>query len=232
MSKLLGKTAIALTAVLFSGSIALPPAAQAEIVLSELIVKLQTSEKVREDVEIWNQSDERAFVIVEASEIVDAGQSSENRLRQPDPAKLGLLVSPARLILEPGQRKLIRVAVVGSPIDRERVYRVTVKPAIGQIASDTSGLKILIGYDVLVLVRPKQLHPSLAAKRTGDLLTVRNEGNVSIELTDGKQCAAGECTPLPGKRLYSGAEWTVKVRPGTAVNYTVETAGRRALRQF
>ena len=94
------------------------------------------------------------------------------------------------MILEPGQRKLVRVAEVAPPGERERVYRVTVKPVFGEISADQSGLKILLGYDVLILVRPAQPEAIISAMRSGDSVTFRNDGNVSVELEHGRQCDA------------------------------------------
>jgi P pilus assembly chaperone PapD len=83
-------------------------AAHAELVLSELIVELQPGKQTRDDIEVWNDSPERAFVAVEPREILDLSRASQTARKNPDPQKLGLLVSPARMILEPGQRKLLR----------------------------------------------------------------------------------------------------------------------------
>jgi P pilus assembly chaperone PapD len=165
-----------------------PAAAQAQIVLSNLVVELSPGKDSRQDVEVLNNGSERAYVAVEPAEIVNPGTPAEARRSDPDPEKLGLLVAPSRMILEAGQRKLIRIAELAAPGDRERIYRVTVKPVVGPISSDQSGLKLLIGYDVLVLVRPAQPRPSVTVTRAGDTVTFVNDGNVSVELEQGRQC--------------------------------------------
>ena len=173
----------------------------------------------RADIEVWNNSDERSYVVAEPSEIVDAGTSGEQRRTERDPEQRGLLVSPARMILEPGQRKLIRLAAIGPRAPSERVYRVTVKPVAGELSSSETGLKLLIGYDVLVLLRPPEIRTSLSAVRSGSEITFRNNGNASIELIDGKQCTAGKTdlrcvtrqTPLRGGVMEPAAELE---RPG------------------
>lgn len=208
-------------------------AAQAELVLSQLVIELNADRKLRDDIEVWNDSPERAYVAAEPSEIVNPGQRSEARMQEADPEKRGLLVSPARLILEPGQRKLIRIAALSPDPARERVYRVTVRPVAGPLSSEQSGLKILVGYDVLVLVRPPNPRPQLTAKRSGNTLTFRNEGNSSLELVDGRQCeAGGKCVELPGKRLYAGAEWSAQLRSSSPVEYRIVVAGRSERRTF
>jgi P pilus assembly chaperone PapD len=201
--------------------------ARAELVLSELVVDLQPGQNSRADVEIWNNGPDRSFVAVDPREILDAGSPKESIRKDPDPEKLGLLVSPERLILEPGQRRLLRIASI-EPADRERIYRVTVKPVVGPLASAESGLKVLVGYDVLVLVRPPELRPHVSGSRSGDQLTLRNDGNVSVELVDGKTCngSTKTCADLPGGRLYAGSEKTVKVASGWKADYKLKVGAK------
>jgi P pilus assembly chaperone PapD len=189
---------------------------------------------MREDLEVWNDSPERSFVAIEPREIINPGSPTQSDHQDPDPEKLGLLVGPSRMILEPGQRKLVRIASLSSSSDREHVYRVTVKPVVGGIESEDSGLKVLVGYDVLVLVRPAQPAANVSASRNGRSLTFSNSGNVSVELVNGRQCKAqqAQCTELPGKRLYPGATWSVDLQSDTPAEYTLKSPGRTDRRQF
>jgi len=208
-------------------------AAHAGLSLSQLVVELQPGKHDRQDVDVANSGPDRAYVEVDPREIIDAGEPRESAREDPDPDKLGLLVSPARLILEPGQHRLIRIATLAGSADRERVYRVTVKPVVGKLSSAQSGLKVLVGYDMLVLVRPTVPQPAVTASRSGNALTLRNQGNVSVELSDGKDCTAGgACTQLPPKRLYSGAQWTQQLPASGSVTYEVDSPGRAQRMQF
>lgn len=203
--------------------------AHADLVLSELIVELQPGKVLRDDVEVWNNSRERSYVSVEPREIIDPSLPSQSDHKDPDPEKLGLLVEPARMILEPGQRRLVRIAALTANTEREHVYRVTVRPVLGPVRSDESGLKVVVGYDVLVLVRPAQPLARVTATRAGRKLTFNNSGNVSVEVIDGRQCAAAhsQCADLPGKRLYPGASWTVDLPSDLPAEYTLKSPGRR-----
>ena len=209
-------------------------AAHADIVLSQLIVDLQPGKDSRQDVEVWNNGSDRAFVAIEANEVVDSGTPAETRRTDPDPEKLGLLVSPARMILQPGERKLIRIGEIAAPPQHERDYRVTVKPVVGPISSTKSGLKILVGYEVLVLVRPAQPQPNVTFTRSADKATFKNDGNVSVELIDGRQCdSTGKaCSDLRGKRLYPGAQWSEDIKPGYRPEYTLRSPGQSARKTF
>jgi P pilus assembly chaperone PapD len=227
------RTRSAALALVASAAAPVSPAG-AQIAVSQVIVDFQPGKDPRQDVEVWNKASDRAYVAVEPAEIVNPGTPAESRRGDPDPEKLGLLVSPARMILEGGQRKLLRVAEIGPAPDRERVYRVTVKPVVGPVTSARSGLKVLVGYDMLVLVRPAHPQPNVSFSRSGDTGTFRNDGNVSVELIDGRQCdSSGKiCSDLPGKRLYAGAQWSEPLQPGRHAEYTLESPGQSFRKTF
>jgi P pilus assembly chaperone PapD len=212
---------------------ALPAPVGAELVVSDLVIELNSDTQPRKDVEVWNNSDERYYVEVTSSEILDPGSPSEKRVREPNPEKLGLLVSPSRLILEPAQRKVVRIARIAPLLDRERVYRITIKPVVGEVTSDQSGLKVLVGYDVLTIVRPNKPAPRVSGSRNGNRLTVHNYGNSSVELINGRQCdSTKHCIDLPGKRLYAGASWGQELPGIGPVEYTVKGPGQSASTRF
>lgn len=202
------------------------PSARAELVVSQLIVEFRPDGPRTADIEIFNNGDERSYAVVEPRELVNAGTPGEERVTSPDPAKLGLLVSPARFILEPQQRRTLRIAAISPARERERVYRVTVKPVTGDVSGSESGLKLLVGYDLLVLVRPPVVHNSIQSARSGSQLTLTNNGNASVELADGKQCDVGgkKCNSLPAKRLYPGASWKQELPAPQAGEYKVRSA--------
>ena len=207
--------------------------ASAELVLSELIIDLQPSKSARRDIEVWNNSPERSFVVIEPRLVENPGLPQQAFRRDPDPEKLGLLVSPQRMILEPGQLKLVRIGSLLGSSNREQVYRVMVKPVVAGLQSDEPGLKIEVGYDVLVMVRPAQPNPQVAGVRNGRELSFQNLGNVSVELVDGRQCAdTRNCSALPGKRLYPGAYWTVKLPSDRPAEYSLKSPGKTERKVF
>jgi P pilus assembly chaperone PapD len=199
--------------------------ASAELTVSQLIVELPVSAATA-DIEIVNDSDERSYVAIEPREIISPGSANERPFVSPDPEALGLIASPARMVLEPRQRRTIRLAAIASDLSRERVYRVTVKPVAGDVTSEQSGLKLLVGYDLLVLARPSTPTLALVAKRDQHEVTLVNNGNASVELSDGKQCekSGAPCRPLPSKRLYAGASWTQAFSTTAVGEYRVRSA--------
>jgi P pilus assembly chaperone PapD len=208
-------------ALALAATVALAADAHAEMVLSQVIVDLLPGKPPREDIEVWNDGDERMYVLAEPFEIRAAGTPAEQRVAVTDPERAGLLVSPLRLVLEPGERRAIRIAAIGARPPADRVYRVTIKPVAGAVTAEASALKVFVGYDTLVLVRPETFAGDLEASRSGRTLTLRNTGNTAHELFDGRQCdaAGGECRELPAKRLYPGASWQQPLPFDTPVSY-------------
>ena len=199
--------------------------AAANLVLSQVVVDLTPAGPPRADVEAWNTGAERMYVVAEPASIVDPGTPAERRVASADPAESGLLVTPQKMILEPGERKLIRIAAVAPRAARDRVYRVTVKPVAGEVSAAASALKVLVGYDMLVIVRPATMTGEVSARRDGGTLVLTNAGTTSVEMYDGQQCGAGggDCRTLPSRRLYAGASWSQPVDPARPVAYKVKT---------
>jgi P pilus assembly chaperone PapD len=208
-------------ALALAATVALAADAHAEMVLSQVIVDLLPGKPPREDIEVWNDGDERMYVLAEPFEIHAAGTPAEQRVAVADPERAGLLVSPLRLVLEPGERRAIRIAAIGARPAADRVYRVTIKPVAGNLTAEASALKVFVGYDTLVLVRPETFTGDIESTRSGRTLTLRNTGNTAQELFDGRQCDAGggDCRELPAKRLYPGASWEQPLPFDTPVSY-------------
>ncbi len=203
--------------------------AQAGLMLSKVILDLGPDTAPRDDIELWNDGPERLYVVAEPSEVLDPGQATELRKPSADPAVTGLLVTPQKLILEPGERKLVRVAAVTERPAKDRIYRVTIKPVAGPLSAERSALKLFVGYDALVMLRPAQPTIEVAATRRGDNLEIHNRGNTNVELTHGKQCdtTGQNCRDLPANRLYPGAGWTVSTPYRTPVTFRTVAYGQQ-----
>ena len=214
--------------------LALGGLAHAEMVLSQVIVDLMPGKPPRDDIEVWNNGPERMYVAADPFEIVNPGTPEEKRVPAKDPEQSGLLVAPQRLVLEPGERRLVRIAAIGNRPASDRVYRVAIKPVAGAVTAEESALKLFVGYDALVLVRPAAFTGDVVGERTGKTLTLRNAGNTGQELFEGKQCdAAGkDCRDLPARRLYPGVTWQQTLPFDTPVTYKAGTGGKVRERTF
>ncbi len=209
--------------------------ASAGIVLSRAVVDIMPGDASAQDIDIWNDGKEVAYVTVEPSEIVSPGLAGEVRTPITDPGVGGLLVTPQRLILQPGEHKLIRIAAIIPRGGRDRIYRVAVKPVAGPVSAPVTALKLLVGYDVLVIYRPAQPVVKLTGERNGNVLTLRNEGNSNVEIYEGKQCSTGrpgECAALPAKRLYPGQVWQQPLTLDGPVEYRIAQGSQMSQQRF
>ena len=148
-----------LAALALGAAFGLASMAEAEMVLSQVIVDLLPGKPPRQDIEVWNDGPERMYVLAEPFEILKPGTPQEQRVAAALPDESGLLVSPQRLVLEPGERRTVRVAAIGERPASDRVYRVAIRPVAGAVTAEESALKVFVGYDTLVLVRPERNRP-------------------------------------------------------------------------
>ena len=219
-------------AALLCGAIQTP--AHADMALSQVIVDMQPGKPGHQDIEVWNAGEERLYVSVEPFEIRQPGLPGEQRVASPDPSVSGLLVTPQRLVLEPDQRRLVRVSAIIPPAPNDRIYRITIKPVAGPVASEVTALKVFVGYDVLVLRRPQEISGEVTASRVGRQFTLRNGTNTAQEIYEGKQCdaAGANCKALPATRLYAQAEWRQELPYDTPVQYRITSGNGSLVKQF
>lgn len=211
-----------------------PSPAHANIVLSQVILDLTPGTGTAQDIEVWNDGSDRSYVVAQPEEVLSPGQPDEHRVTKADPAASGLLVTPQRMILEPGQRRLVRIAAVSARGAQDRIYRVAIKPVAGDVAAGTTALKVLVGYDVLVIYRPNEMRSQVTAERSKEAITFRNDGNTNVEMFAGRQCdpSGSNCKNLPAARLYAGARWAVRIDRDTPVQYRIATASQSIIKSF
>ena len=198
--------------------------ASAELVLDQAVVDLGPDKPPRFDIDASNTGTERIYVVAEPAEIVDPGKPGERRVGNPDPQALGLLVTPQKMILDPGEHKLVRIASIVPRSAVERIYRVTIRPVAGDVTARVTALKVLVGYDVLVIVRPTAMRAAVTGTRRGSTLVLRNDGTTNVEVYQGRQCDAkgADCKPLAARRLYAGAVWEQPIDPARPADYRIK----------
>ncbi|MFZ5724459.1 MAG: molecular chaperone [Pseudomonadota bacterium] len=194
----------------------------------------------RQDLTITNPDNETLYVKVEVSEILGAGTENEERRVAKAADDIRLLATPNKLVIPPGQQKTVRLVNLAGHGDSERVYRVNVTPVVGKLdVPDGQGLqvKVVVAYDLLVLVAPAKPTPSLLAERNGNSISFRNTGNTNIYLYNGQQCPAAdapatECRNVNGKRLYPGNEWITTLPFDRPVDFFLDILDTHEKRRF
>lgn len=189
--------------------------AQAAMVLDKMIVYFNANQS-HEDVVVQNPDKEPLYLKTSIVEVFHPGTKEEKRVEITDPDKMNLLVSPQKVIIPPGGRKTIRMVSLSVPKDKEAVYRVNFTPVVGKVKATRTAVKILIGYQALVFVRPEKPYFQVTSHRKGDTVTFTNTGDVNVLLRNGKYCPKGKerCVEIKdGARLYAGESWTLTL-PG------------------
>ncbi|MHA3840734.1 fimbrial biogenesis chaperone [Sphingomonas aestuarii] len=215
--------------------------ASAQLAIDRLWVDFEPGAAKRADIVIRNESQDRYYITVAPVEISTPGAEVEQREQIADPEALGLLVSPNRLIVEPGGMRSIRLVSLNEKLAKDRIYRVRVSPEVGAIETADPGaeargvsVKLLTAYDLLVTARPEKGVSKLATRRDADGFTITNEGNTNTLLFEGWACPAGArprspdeqagsaasatasaCTEIGARRLYAGNSWTFALPQGT-----------------
>lgn len=226
-----------LTALFMLCALPLSPLS-ASMVLSEAIVHFEPGKPLRKDIEVENPGTENLYIEITPSVVNDPGTANENRVAIVDPRESGLLVTPSKLVIPPGGRKLVRLVSLKPLGDHEKVYRVTFKPVVGDLETDHIGVKILVGYEVLVLMQPAQPNPNVVALRSGKTMSFENKGNTNVLLREGKQCPDGvdsnseKCQRINGKRLYPGNNWSVDLPFNKAVDYQQSVGTKNSIKTY
>lgn len=211
----------------------------ASMVISEAILHFEPGKPLRKDIEIENVGDETMYIQVEPMIVHDPGTENEERELFKNPREAGLLVTPNKIVVPPKGRKLVRFVVLKQPKSKDTVYRVNFRPVSNGLVSDKEqiGVKIVIAYQVLVLVQPPKPEPDLVVKREGNNLKFKNNGNTNVLLREGKQCpsdtsAEEECEILRGNRIYAGNEWEVELPSSQPVEYYLSVGTKNSIEKY
>ena len=198
-------------------------AARAEFVITSAIIEFTKDTPSQQDIEIVSRGRDSDYVVAEVTEVLRPGASDETRVPIVDMRKSRLLVTPDRMILAGGNRKIIRFVLLKPLDDQEHIYRVAIKPVIKGIENNSKvGLKILLGYEVLVILRPASMAPRYTVKRDGNRITLTNSGNTNIVLQNGQQCVAtNNCVMPPTLRAYAGQVISETLPQALPVTYTI-----------
>lgn len=193
-------------------SMAFANLADADMIVDNAILVFEPGKTSRQDISVRNTGEKPLYIKVTPSIVHNPGTPEQHRETIRNPRAAGLLVSPNKLVVPPGGRKIIRFVDLGKGRQKEGVYRVTLAPVAGELIARESGLKVMIGYEILVLAQPEKPESLLEAQREGRRLRLANNGNTDIYLFQGRQCPQGmtqnrDCVKLRDKRLYPGNHW-------------------------
>lgn len=223
------KLRLILIAILVFGFVAKVMAAiEVEPIIADTLSQAQVTGKSSKtlDITVINlDKKHNGYVSVTPLKVVNPGTPEEKEESVSNVKKLGLYISPSKLVISPGGRKLVRVGFLRPAAVSDNIFRVVFSPNVRLEAKyapkNSAGIKVLVSYGALVIQRPAKLAPKLDIQRKGQRLTIKNLGNTSIELYDFKQCdKKNKCEKLPdAKRMYPGNNWTVMLPKDAPVTF-------------
>lgn len=219
----------------------------AQISVSRTIIEFAAGDGI-EDVDLVNRGDFRIFLDLELAEIVHPERDEPERRALDDPRTAPVLVSPAKLVVAPGERRRIRIIRREVDGERERIYRLALKPSTGGLdlgerdaRLKRTGIQILLGYDLLIMDRPETLQPKVVVSRRDDRIRFENRGNTNVLLREIRHCPRGvpndeACIDLPANRLYVDETLELALPPLAGVRDTevrlLKMIGNRAEREI
>ena len=167
--------------------------------VDKAIVHFPADKSPRQDVVIGNPGDEPLFVDVGILTVSEPGTDREQRVPVKDPDAAPLIATPRRLMVPPAGSRRVRLVNLEGHGDTEQVYRVDLKPVAPPEQMDTTGVRVLVGYQLLVFVAPAESRVDLTGQRDGKSLTLTNNGNVNVLLHEGEQCPPSPSTGSRGR---------------------------------
>lgn len=195
----------------------------ANLSANPILMIFQDGASYRKDITLINHGNQPLYLEINTYRITKFGSRNEELKSFPDPKKVGLVVSPRRMILNPTARKKIRVVRLKKSIKTDHAWRIEIKPIKPKIIAGTSGIVIQIGYKALVIARPENAKGILTGQRNGNQLVVKNTGNTNNVLREGKQCNnfGKNCKKVRGRRIWPNSSWTTKLPYNTKVTFDI-----------
>ena len=196
--------------------------ASAQLQLNDFFIDLGDGAKPGE-LYAANRGDETLYLQVTVEEVLNPGAEDEEIIKIANPREAGVLVSPQRLVAQPGEEKRIRIVAL-KDANEDRFFKLTVTPVVGDLESEEAiGVKVMIAYAAWVFLRPEGApHPWITAEQTGAVLTLRNEGRTHAEISNANQCGDdGDCDTIPKFRMMAGAEKVVELNSADPVEAKV-----------
>lgn len=188
--------------------------------------------------QIRNAGDRTAYVAIDVSRVENLGTRKIKLIRNKNPKKLGLLVTPTKLVLKVGKSKKIRLTNLTQAGDKDIFFRVNangIRPPKKTEETKEVGiglqLNVGIGTSTLVIVRPKVMKPEVKIKQIKHKLLFINTGNTTIQISNLSQCRdEKDCKGMGAITLYPGTERTRDVaykNSSSVLSYAVIAASQQ-----
>jgi P pilus assembly chaperone PapD len=207
----------------------------ARIQVTPNIVNHRASDSRLQTIKLINTSDKKAYVKLIAYKDINPGTDKE-KSKKIKGRRGGIVVTPKKTIMQPNSQAFAQIIFRKPPLkNKDRNYRLEVKPVSGgsfEVSADkdssdddlTTGVRVLVGYNLPVIQRPAKLKPRLSVERKKDQTIITNTGNTQVVLTNFRHCPPGssneQCKPIDkNRRLYVGNSIKLNVPKTSKILY-------------
>lgn len=139
-----------------------------------------------------------------------------------NPKTFGMLATPSKMALKPGQSRRIRAISFVKGNKNEEIFVIRVEPVKSPLKTakvedkKVAGVQVVASYDVTAYVLPAKPTTHITVKRDGKKLTFTNTGNTSGLVFDLEQCKSlsdtKSCKPVEMvKRIYAHSSWSFEL---------------------
>lgn len=191
---------------------------KANILPSAIIVDFKPDDPRQKNIQIYNSSDEVTYMDISIKEVLNPGTLMEKKVELKGEDKRKLIVTPDKTTLKSKRKKVIRFISTEKNLSKDKIYRVALVPKVRGVKGEKGaiGIKVLVGYEVLVVIRASVPRFDIKSNRKSNTLIFKNDGNTNVLLNKVVQCNKKNeaCKTLLHKRLYAGNELKIPLPYG------------------
>ncbi len=214
------------------------PIAWATLTVSPLKINFTAGQHGYRDIFLKNKSKKGLYIEVTPMRILHPGMPNQlvESYEVENPYHFGLAVSRLYTYLPANSRRMIRVVPLIDKIKQDAIYSIRIVPLPGnpepimkRSKLVVTHMRVLVGYDILLFIRPANAQPKIILSRQGHRLTIKNQGNTNVLLYKGRQCQPNthHCIKLPSKRLYAGNTWSLHLQYNAPVSFEQSWVGHK-----
>lgn len=160
----------------------------AGILVSPMKIEFLPNKVNRHAIKVRNNGKKVAYISVAPYLMTYKVDGKPERVALKNAPKAGLLISPPRMILQPGQQSQILLSLTKPMGAQEKEFQLVVKPEKGKFIAKASGINVVVAYSVRVLAAPLKANPSLKVTRSGKKVLIENKGNTGVRVENVQQC--------------------------------------------
>ena len=179
----------------------------------------------QEEIFVQNKGNQTAYIKVDTYQYLHIGQPNQTTQRVTNPRQANLVVTPHRLVIKPGQQRVVRIRILRPVVDHDQIYSIHIneasakpKPPLQTVPTADGSVNLLIGFDVLLIHHRIHGKVNISAIRKGYWVTFKNTGNTTGRVRGYRLCQHDVCKPsveaiiMPGQTIRAKLPFAIPAR--------------------